>query len=247
MPAPAAQPRGPHAAAAQPRGPQAAAARRASAGDAVNMGAVAKMKARTVATFSVSERGFICFSTISENLLFLLLPKGLALGSDGEAYAHSSTHSRNISYALWSAAPGIGVAIGTLPRPWEPYGVRYCNIHSKAGTLWHHVSLTEVRHATVRRHGYGEPLMGYDVGFAKRCFAARATLIDELAARDEGFRDLCHDFATADQLRQSWETSSRQESAERHAEFVELVGCLRSEIEAALDNAGVVPFPRPRR
>lgn len=89
--------------------------------------------------------------------------------------------------------------------------------------------------------------MGYDVGFAKRCFATRARLIDDLAARDESFRDLCHDFATADQLRQSWETSSDPKRAERHAEFVELVDSLRKEIEAALDDAAVVPFHRPRR
>ncbi len=28
--------------------------------------------------------------------------------------------------------------------------------------------------------------MGYDVAFVKRCFPARARLIDELAARDTG-------------------------------------------------------------
>lgn len=39
--------------------------------------------------------------------------------------------------------------------------------------------------------------MGYDVAFVKRCFPARASLIDELAARDGSFRDLCYDFATA--------------------------------------------------
>lgn len=87
--------------------------------------------------------------------------------------------------------------------------------------------------------------MGHDVDFAKQCFPTRASLIDELAARDESFRDLCYDFATADELRQTWETASDPERNERHAEFVELVDSLRQEIQAALDNAAVVPFRRP--
>jgi hypothetical protein len=89
--------------------------------------------------------------------------------------------------------------------------------------------------------------MGYDVGFAKRCFAARAKQIDELAARDEEFRELCYDFATADELRQTWATSTSPERDERYAESVELVESLRSEIETALDNAAIVPFHRPRK
>ncbi|WP_349437243.1 hypothetical protein [Pararhizobium sp. A13] len=88
--------------------------------------------------------------------------------------------------------------------------------------------------------------MRHEIGFARRCFAARVALVDELAARDEGFRDLCCDFATADELRQAWETSTEPERDERHAECVELVESLRAEIEAALDNASVVRFPRPR-
>ncbi|WP_426128284.1 hypothetical protein [Pararhizobium sp. PWRC1-1] len=89
--------------------------------------------------------------------------------------------------------------------------------------------------------------MGHDVGFAKQCFPTRARLIDELAARDESFRDLCHDFATADELRLSWETALAPDRYERHAELVELVDSLRSEIEVALDDAAVVPFRRPPR
>ncbi|TCU20400.1 hypothetical protein [Rhizobium sullae] len=89
--------------------------------------------------------------------------------------------------------------------------------------------------------------MGYDVAFVKRCFPARARLIDELAARDESFRDLCYDFAIAEEVRLTWETASGPERDERHAECVELVDCLRTEIETALDNAAVVPLHRPRR
>ncbi|WEX91101.1 hypothetical protein PZN02_004722 [Sinorhizobium garamanticum] len=40
--------------------------------------------------------------------------------------------------------------------------------------------------------------MGYDVAFAKRCFPARASLIDELAAVTGNVRDLCYDLATAE-------------------------------------------------
>lgn len=65
--------------------------------------------------------------------------------------------------------------------------------------------------------------MGYDVAFAKRCFPARASLIDELAARDGSFRDLCYDFATAEEVRLTWETASGPERDERHAECVELL------------------------
>ena len=50
--------------------------------------------------------------------------------------------------------------------------------------------------------------MGYDVGFAKKYFPSRANVIDQLAARDENFRDLCVDFETADEHRRKWETAS---------------------------------------
>lgn len=93
----------------------------------------------------------------------------------------------------------------------------------------------------------GAIYMGYDVAFAKRCFPARASLIDELAARDGSFRDLCYDFATAEEVRVTWETASGPERDERHAECVELLDSLRTEIETALDNAAVVPFHGRRR
>lgn len=89
--------------------------------------------------------------------------------------------------------------------------------------------------------------MGYGLTFAKNQFATRAALIDELAARDENFRDLCDDFATANELRLSYEIACGPERDERHAEYVDLVDSLRIEIEAALNNAMVVLFHRPRR
>lgn len=89
--------------------------------------------------------------------------------------------------------------------------------------------------------------MGYDVCFAKQCFPSRSSLIDELAARDENFRDLCDDFATADHVRLNLEKETGADRDERLSEYVELVNSLRDEIETALDNAAVVPFPRPRK
>jgi len=86
--------------------------------------------------------------------------------------------------------------------------------------------------------------MGYDAGFAKSCFPARASSIDALAARDEDFRELCNDLATAETLRLDWENSLDPRRDERYAECVELVESLRIEIEAVLDRAAVVTFPR---
>ncbi|WP_160008469.1 hypothetical protein [Rhizobium sp. 18055] len=86
--------------------------------------------------------------------------------------------------------------------------------------------------------------MECDTGFAKSCFPNRATLINDLAARDGDFRELCNDFATADALRVYWETSSDLKRHARHAEAVELLENLRAEIRGVLDNAAVIPFPR---
>ncbi|TCL71348.1 hypothetical protein [Rhizobium sp. BK251] len=89
--------------------------------------------------------------------------------------------------------------------------------------------------------------MSEDVGLAKRYFANRAKLIDDLAARDEDFRDLCRDFATAEELRETWARSPAPERDERYAECAELVESLRIEIETALDNTAIIPFPRSRK
>lgn len=85
--------------------------------------------------------------------------------------------------------------------------------------------------------------MGCDVSLAKRCFADRTSLIDELVARDESFRDLCDDFATADRLRLSFNKTAVPNGDGRLAEYVELVNSLRDEIATVLDNAVIVPFP----
>ena len=89
--------------------------------------------------------------------------------------------------------------------------------------------------------------MGKGIGFVKSCFHERAKVIDELALRSEGFRDLCDDFATANDEKLRWERSSAPERDERIAEYQELVDSLRIEIEQAIDRAAVIPFTRPRR
>ncbi|CDM58839.1 MULTISPECIES: hypothetical protein [Rhizobium] len=85
------------------------------------------------------------------------------------------------------------------------------------------------------------------VEFAKAYFKPRAKAIEELAARSEGFRDLCDDFATASSEKLEWERSSGPDRDERIGEYTELVGSLQIEIEQALDQAHVVPFTRPRQ
>jgi hypothetical protein len=79
---------------------------------------------------------------------------------------------------------------------------------------------------------------------AERRFPARKQTIEELAARDEGFRDLCVDFADAEAELQRWEKSTGPKREERCAEYAELVGDLAREIEAALDAAAIIPFPK---
>jgi hypothetical protein len=70
--------------------------------------------------------------------------------------------------------------------------------------------------------------------------------IRQLSARNESFRDLCEDFAIAEAALRRWETSSDPDRDQRCAEYSQLVGELRKEVEAALDWAVVVPFAKPR-
>jgi len=85
------------------------------------------------------------------------------------------------------------------------------------------------------------------VGFVKSSFRERAKVIEELAARNEGFRDLCDDFLTAHDEKEQWERSPDPERGERIAEYQELIDGMRIEIEQALDRAAIVPFRPPRR
>jgi len=77
---------------------------------------------------------------------------------------------------------------------------------------------------------------------AKRRFPFRGQAIEERAARDEVFRDLCIDFADAEAELQRWEHSTDQKREQRCAEYQELVDDLAREIETALDTAAIIPF-----
>ncbi|EJZ18497.1 hypothetical protein NE852_31840 (plasmid) [Rhizobium sp. Pop5] len=85
------------------------------------------------------------------------------------------------------------------------------------------------------------------VGFVRDCFKVRAKVVEELAARSEGFRDLCDDFLTAHDEKLRWEGSSAPERGERVAEYQELIDSMRIEIEQALDRAAIVPLRPSRR
>lgn len=88
--------------------------------------------------------------------------------------------------------------------------------------------------------------MDRDTDFAKTRFPTRSLEIDALAARNESFSDLCHDFALVDELMRKWETSTAPERDDRYAEAVELVESLGMEVETMLEYAKVVPFPSVR-
>lgn len=77
----------------------------------------------------------------------------------------------------------------------------------------------------------------------KTRFPGRVQAIDALLARNEGFRDLCADYATAEDELRKWQSSSDPRRDSRIAEYNELVVELAAEIDAALDHA-VVPFPK---
>ncbi|MBY3095185.1 hypothetical protein HFO72_31085 [Rhizobium laguerreae] len=81
-----------------------------------------------------------------------------------------------------------------------------------------------------------------DVSLAKSRFPLRAHVIELLARRNESFRELCRDFATADQLCQTLTGCADPSNAVQHAEFVQLVEDLRGEIADAIANASVVPL-----
>jgi len=85
------------------------------------------------------------------------------------------------------------------------------------------------------------------VEFVKDCFAWRAKVVEDLALRNEGFRELCDDFAIANNEKARWERSREAERAERMAEYQELIESMRAEIEQELDRAAIVPFNPHRR
>lgn len=81
--------------------------------------------------------------------------------------------------------------------------------------------------------------MGNGVKFVATCFEEHFKAIEELAARSEGFRDLCDDFAMAKCEKLRWEQSSAPERDERIAEYRDLIDGMWIEIEQELERAAI--------
>jgi hypothetical protein len=82
---------------------------------------------------------------------------------------------------------------------------------------------------------------------ASHVVVKRRKEIEQLSARSDSFRDLCADFAIAEEVLRKWEVSSAPEREERCAEYRQLISELAEEIEAALDAAVVIPFTKSRK
>lgn len=89
--------------------------------------------------------------------------------------------------------------------------------------------------------------MGNGVEFVKSCFDKSAKEIGELAASSEGFRDLCDDFAEANEEKKRWEQSPSWDRFERIAEYQELIDSMRVEIEREVEKTAAARFDRPRQ
>jgi hypothetical protein len=85
--------------------------------------------------------------------------------------------------------------------------------------------------------------MDEDTQVAVRRFPDRSRAINDRAARDERFRDMCTDLATAEAELQKWSTSADPRRERRIAEYSVLVDELAREIETTLD-ASVIRFPK---
>jgi hypothetical protein len=86
--------------------------------------------------------------------------------------------------------------------------------------------------------------MDEGVTAVRRRFPARIQAIDDLAARNEEFREVCNDFADAQSELAKWEVSTDPKRDERCGEYEELIAELSKEIEEALDKASVLPLHR---
>jgi len=75
-------------------------------------------------------------------------------------------------------------------------------------------------------------------------FPTREKAILDLLRRDETFRELCADFATAEKELSTWTASEHPLRDHRISEFAVLVQELADEIATMLDAASVVSFPR---
>ncbi|TXR47090.1 hypothetical protein, partial [Phyllobacterium endophyticum] len=72
---------------------------------------------------------------------------------------------------------------------------------------------------------------------AKQRFPSRSGAIEERAAEDEEFRDLCWDFHDAHAAQLHWKHSTEPNHEERCAEYLTLADDLAREIASALDTA----------
>lgn len=80
--------------------------------------------------------------------------------------------------------------------------------------------------------------MDEEVRAAVRRFPAHRVVIEALAARDEGFRSLCADFAEAEAALRHWETAPPPGRDRLCSEYRQLVEELADEIETALGAVG---------
>jgi crotonobetainyl-CoA:carnitine CoA-transferase CaiB-like acyl-CoA transferase len=86
--------------------------------------------------------------------------------------------------------------------------------------------------------------MSDDADAASHSVLKRGKEIERLSARSESFRDLCADFAMAQDVLSEWKASTAPEREERCAEYRQLISELAEEIDAALDAAAVIPFAK---
>lgn len=86
--------------------------------------------------------------------------------------------------------------------------------------------------------------MDEDASAAISRFPDRSHAISDLCARNEGFREMCADFATAEAELQKWRTSTDPRRDLRIGEYRVLTEELAVEIANTLAAAAVVPFPK---
>ena len=86
--------------------------------------------------------------------------------------------------------------------------------------------------------------MGEDANAAIRRFPDRSRAISDLFVRDEGFRDMCTDFATAEAELQRWRASEDPRRERRIDEYLVLVEDLAAEIANTLDATSFAPFSK---
>ena len=86
--------------------------------------------------------------------------------------------------------------------------------------------------------------MGNGVEFVTSYFNTSDKRVEKLAAQSEAFRDLCTDFAIANEERDRWERSTSSDRQERIAEYQELIDSMRLDIERELERVGNGPFSR---